>query len=157
LHSSALYDKSVKSAVQTLKNQYLRVMIEEGKYKELTGKIIGCAMAVHSELGCGFQEVIYQRALEIEFRKNEIACIREFEMDIFYKGEPIGTRRVDFLIEGKISVELKALTALEPVHLTQAINYLEAYNLELGLLLNFGSTRLEFKRLVNSKYKSNGN
>lgn len=128
-------------------------MIEEGKYKELTGKIIGCAMTVHNELGCGFQEVIYQRALEIEFRKNDIGCIREFEMDIFYKGEQIGTRRVDFLIEGKISLELKAITTLEPVHLAQAINYLEAYNLELGLLINFGNQRLEFKRLVNSKYK----
>ena len=122
-------------------------MIEEGKYKELTGKIIGCAMEVHNVLGCGFQEVIYQRALEIEMRNAGIAFLREFEMSILYKENPIGTRRVDFF------VELKALTALEDVNITQALNYLEAYNLEIGLLINFGSKRLVFKRLVNSKYK----
>lgn len=128
-------------------------MIEEGKYKEITGKIIGCAMQVHSTLGCGFQEVIYQRALQIEMCLQKLECTREFEMDIFYKEEHIGKRRVDFLVEGKISVELKALHSLEPLHLTQAINYLEAYNLEIGLLLNFGAKSLEFKRLVNPKYR----
>ena len=128
-------------------------MIEEGKYKELTGKIIGCAMEVHNVLGCGFQEVIYQRALEIEMRNADIAFLREFEMSILYKENPIGTRRVDFFVENVISVELKALTALEDVNITQALNYLEAYNLEIGLLINFGSKRLVFKRLVNSKYK----
>jgi GxxExxY protein len=111
-------------------------------------------MEVHKELGNGFQEVIYQRALEIEMRNAGLQFNREFEMDIFYKGEGIGTRRVDFLIEGKISVELKAIISLEDVHLAQAINYLEAYNLEVGLLLNFGSKSLTFKRLQNKKFKS---
>ena len=124
------------------------------KYSELTGKIIGCAMEVHKRLGNGFQEVIYQRALEIEMRLAGISFSREFEMPIFYREEQIGTRRVDFLVEGVISVELKAITKLEDVHFAQAINYLEAYNLEIGLLINFGETSLNFKRLTNKKYKT---
>lgn len=125
----------------------------EYKYSELTGKIIGCAMEVHNELGNGFQEVIYQRALEHEMNLQGISFDREFEMPIFYKEKPIGTRRVDFLVETKISVELKALTKIESVHLAQAINYLEAYNLEVGLLINFGNNRLEFHRLQNKKFQ----
>lgn len=124
---------------------------EEYKFSDLTGTIIGAAMEVHSILGCGFQEVIYQRALEIEFNLRRIPCKREVEMPINYKNNSIGTRRVDFLAFDNISVELKALTLLEPVHLAQAINYLEAYNLEVGLLLNFGSTSLQFNRLRNKK------
>jgi GxxExxY protein len=127
---------------------------EQYKYSELTGKIIGCAMEVHKRLGNGFQEVIYQRALEIEMSIAGISFSREFEMPIFYREEQIGTRRVDFFIEGVVSVELKALTALEDVHLAQAINYLEAYNLEIGLLINFGAKSLEFKRLINPKFKA---
>jgi GxxExxY protein len=125
---------------------------EKYKYSELTSKIIGCAMSVHKTLGNGFQEIIYQRALKIEFEENAISFSREHEMPIFYKQCQIGTRRVDFLIENAVSVELKAVTKLEDVHLAQAINYLEAYNLEVGLLINFGAKSLEFKRLVNSKY-----
>jgi GxxExxY protein len=120
---------------------------------ELTRRIIGCAMRVHSDLGNGFQEVIYQRVLEIELRYAGILFNREFEMPIYYRGEHIGTRRVDFLIEQRISVELKAIIKLEPVHLAQAKNYLEAYNLETGLLINFGAERMEFNRLTNRKYK----
>ena len=125
----------------------------EYKYSELTSKIIGCAMEVHKLLGNGFQEVIYQRALEMEFQLNDIAYSREHDMPIFYKGKQIGMRRVDFLIEGTISVELKAVIQLEDVHLAQAINYLEAYNLEVGLLINFGARSLDFKRLQNKKFK----
>lgn len=124
------------------------------KYSELTAKIIGCAMTVHKTLGNGFQEVIYQRALEIEMSKERIEFNREFEMPIFYSEQQIGTRRVDFLVEGIVSVELKAITKLEDVHFAQAINYLEAYNLEIGLLINFGEQSLNFKRLTNKKYKS---
>jgi len=131
------------------------VMInEQYKYSELTSKIIGCAMTVHKTLGNGFQEVIYQRALAIEMNLADIGFSREFEMPIFYRDEQIGTRRVDFLVEGIISVELKAFTKLEDVHFAQAINYLEAYNLEIGLLINFGETSLNFKRLTNKKFKS---
>jgi GxxExxY protein len=123
------------------------------KYSEITSKIIGCAMNVHKTLGNGFQEVIYQRALEIELRDVEIEFSREFEMPIFYKLKQIGTRRVDFLIDKNISVEIKATTKLDDVHFAQAINYLEAYNLEIGLLINFGENSLIFKRLSNKKFK----
>src|SRR5215204_73388 len=124
------------------------------KFGDITEKIIGAAFKVHNILGNGFQEVIYQRALELELQAIPIGYIREFEMPIFYMDKQIGTRRVDFLIAETISVELKALTKLEDVHLAQAINYLEAYNLEIGLLINFGSKRLEFHRFTNKKYNS---
>ena len=127
---------------------------EKYKYSELTSHIIKCAMAVHSTLGNGFQEVIYQRALEIEMHSDGLQFQREFEMPIYYRDEHIGTRRVDFLVENLISVELKALVQLEDVHLAQAINYLEAYNLEIGLLINFGARSLQFKRITNKKFKS---
>jgi len=125
----------------------------EYKYSDLTSKIIKCAMTVHSTLGNGFQEVIYQRALAIELRLAGIRFQKEFEMPIYYREEKIGTRRVDFFVEELISVELKATTKLEDVHFAQAINYLEAYNLEIGLLINFGETSLIFKRLTNKKIK----
>lgn len=127
---------------------------EKYKYSELTSKIIGCAMRVHSALGNGFQEVIYQRALAIEMTDSGLSFQREMEMPVYYKERQIGTRRVDFLVEDVISVELKALIKLEDAHLAQAINYLEAYNLEIGLLINFGARSLEFKRVVNKKYKN---
>ncbi|MDA3818073.1 MAG: GxxExxY protein [Prolixibacteraceae bacterium] len=123
------------------------------KYSELTGNIIGAAMEVHSYLGNGFQEVIYQRALSHEMELRSIPHQREVEMDVMYKDIQVGRRRVDFLVDETISVEIKALTQLEPVHLAQAINYLEAYNLEIGLLINFGETKLKFHRLENKKYK----
>ena len=124
---------------------------EEYKHSALTSKIIGCAMQVHSFLGNGFQEVIYQRALEIEMVDQGLSFSREHEMPIYYKQQQIGIRRVDFLVEGVVSVELKAITHLEDVHLAQAINYLEAFDLEVGLLINFGSTSLQYKRLANKK------
>lgn len=126
---------------------------EQYKYSDITAKIIGCAIEVHKILGNGFQEVIYQRALEEEFKLQGLMFVREFEMLVFYKNEQIGTRRVDFLVKEVISVEIKALTQLEDVHLAQAINYLEAYNLEIGILINFGAKSLQLKRLINSKFK----
>ena len=122
----------------------------ELKYKEITEKIIGSPFEVHKFLGNGFQEVIYQRALAWELSKAGLTHVREIEQEIFYKelSEPIGTRRADFVVEGKILVELKALVALEDVHLAQVLNYLKAYRLEVGLLINFGSKSLTFKRLV---------
>ncbi len=110
-------------------------------------------MEVHNALGNGFQEVVYQRALEYEMELQKILFAREFEMPIFYKQKQVGSRRVDFLVENNICVELKAQTKLEPVHLAQAINYLEAFNLEIGLLINFGNTKLDFHRLQNKKFK----
>jgi GxxExxY protein len=125
----------------------------EYKYSETTGKIIRAAMNVHSALGNGFQELIYQRALAIEFGLMNIPFSREISISVFYKNVEVGKRRADFLIENKIIVELKSLIKLESVHLAQAKNYLEAFNLEIGLLINFGANSLEWKRLYNNKYK----
>lgn len=123
---------------------------KEYKFSDITHKIIGCAMKVHSKLGNGFQELIYQRALAIEFFKSDLAFEREHEMGIIYRGEQIGTRRADFLVEDKIMIELKAINKLEDVHIAQTLNYLEAYDLEIGLLINFGAKSLQFKRMINS-------
>ena len=122
----------------------------ELKYKEITEKIIGASFEVHKFLGNGFQEVIYQRALAYELLQAGLSYLREIEQDIFYKQlkEPIGTRRADFVVERKVLVELKAIIELEDVHMAQALNYLKAYKLEVGLLINFGSKSLTFKRLV---------
>jgi GxxExxY protein len=115
---------------------------------ELTGKIIGCAFEVHKVLGNGFQEVIYQRALSKEFDIQGLPYQREKEIPIYYKGIDIGTRRVDFFVYDKIMVEIKAINELENVHQAQVINYLEAYQIEIGLLINFGSPSLQFKRVM---------
>ena len=123
-------------------------MEEQYKYSDITKRIIGCAMRVHSALGNGFQEVIYQRALAIEMEMDKLVFAREVEMPIYYRETEIGTRRVDFLVEEKVLVELKALVKTEDVHLAQALNYLEAFKLEVGLLLNFGTKSLEFRRLT---------
>ncbi len=125
------------------------------KFKEITEKIIGSSMRVHAALGNGFQEVIYQRALEIEMQETGLRFVRELNMPVYFKGRSIGERRVDFFVEEKIMVELKAIIQLENVHLAQAKNYLEAYNMQVGLLINFGSTSLQFKRIENPKYKGN--
>jgi GxxExxY protein len=121
---------------------------------KLTHKIIGCAMEVHNQLGNGFQEVIYQRSLAIEFGLQGLSFQRELEMELFYKGEQVGTRRVDFFVESKVMVEIKAIEKLEGVHKAQAINYCEAYHIADGLLINFGAVRLEYHRVFNKKLKS---
>ncbi|PZR26188.1 MAG: GxxExxY protein [Citrobacter freundii] len=123
------------------------------KYGDITEKIIGAAFRVHAELKNGYQELIYQRALALEFIDAGLQFNREFNMPIYYKGKRIGTRRVDFFICKLISVEIKAVSKLVPEHITQALNYLEAYNIEVGLLINFGSNSLEVHRLTNKKYK----
>jgi len=121
-------------------------------YEEVTHKIIGCAMKVHSTLGNGFQEVIYQRALAIEMEKQGLSFKREMEMTIFYDQIDIGTRRVDFFVEEIIMVELKAIIELNDSNIAQARNYLEAYNLPVGLLINFGSRSMQHKRIYNTKH-----
>ncbi len=125
-------------------------MIEKLKYNDITEKIIGASFEVHKFLGGGFQEVIYQRALTFELHAKELMFEREKEQQIYYKElpKPIGTRRADFVVENKVLIELKAVSKLEDVHLAQALNYLKAYRLEIGLLINFGSKSLEFKRLI---------
>jgi len=119
----------------------------------LTHRIIGCAMQVHNVMGNGFQEVIYQRCLAIELEKQGISFVREREMTIYYDGHEVGTRRADFLVENKVLIELKALINLEDVHLAQTMNYLEAYRLDIGLLINFGARSLQFKRVLGKKFK----
>jgi len=116
---------------------------------DITHKIIGCAMQVHNILGNGFQEVIYQRALAIEMKLSGLAFEREMEMPIYYREQNIGTRRVDFFVEGCVMVELKAIEKIIDVNKAQAINYLEAYHIADGLLINFGGLSLDFKRLFN--------
>lgn len=110
-------------------------------------------MQVHSFLGNGFQELIYQRALAYEFAKAGLMFNRELEMPIYYKDmlEPIGTRRVDFLVESNVLVELKAIAVLDDVHLAQILNYLRAYKIEIGLLINFGEKSLNFRRVILSE------
>ena len=119
---------------------------------EITYKINGCAMKVHNTLGNGFQEVIYQRCLALEFEKAGLGFVREQEHTIFYEGVDVGTRRADFIVENSVVVELKALVKLEDVHLAQAKNYVVAYDKEVGLLINFGGRSLEFKKIFNPKY-----
>ena len=121
---------------------------------KLTHKIIGCAMEVHNQMGNGFQEVIYQRALSIEMNLNNIEHQRELEMPLEYKGHDVGTRRVDFFVEGNVMVEIKAIEKLEGVHKAQAINYCEAYNIADGLLINFGAERLQYHRVFNKEMKN---
>ncbi|HRK55557.1 MAG TPA: GxxExxY protein [Cyclobacteriaceae bacterium] len=122
---------------------------------ELTYSIIGCAMKVHNTLGNGFQEVIYQRCLALELEKKHIKFARELEMPIYYEDTEVGTRRADFVIQEKVLVEIKAVIKLEDVHLAQALNYLQAYRIDIGLLINFGSNSLEYKRLYRKKNPAN--
>ena len=126
---------------------------EEFKYSDITEKIIGCAMKVHQRMRNGYQELIYHRCLIIEFRKIALSFLNEIALPIFYDEIEIGKRRVDFLVENKVVVEIKAQSELTDTHLAQALNYLEALNLEIGLLINFGSKSLEVRRLINNKYK----
>jgi len=121
---------------------------------ELTYKINGCAMKVHNTLGNGFQEVIYQRCLAIELERAGISFIREQEHTIYYEGIEVGTRRADFIIEERVVVELKAVVSLEDVHLAQAKNYVVAYDKPIGLLINFGSNSLQFKKVFNPKFNN---
>ena len=122
-------------------------MIED----KLTYQIIGCAMEIHKALGNGFQKVIYQRCLAIELDRARLSFSREVEQPIFYRGVEVGTRRADFIVGNRVVVELKALTALEDVHIAQAKNYVVAYDLEIGLLINFGAVRLEYKDIFNEE------
>ena len=119
---------------------------------QITYKINGCAMKVHNTLGNGFQEVIYQRCLAIELERAGLDFVREKEHTIFYEGIDVGTRRADFVVEGQVIVELKAVINLEDVHLAQAKNYVVAYDFPIGLLINFGALSLQFKKVFNKKY-----
>ena len=127
------------------------------KYEDLTGKIIGCAMKVHSKMKSGYKEIIYSRCLAIEFDRARIKYNREMEWPIYYDDIIVGRKRVDYMIEDTISLELKAVRELTDKELNEGLNYLETHNLEIGLRINFGGTSLEFKRLFNKKYNPNKN
>jgi GxxExxY protein len=132
----------------------IKMMVkEEYKYSDITEKIIGCALKVHQRMRSGYPELIYHRCLVIEFERASLPFLTEIELPIFYEEIQVGKRRVDFLIENKVVIEIKAVSELTDIHLAQALNYLEALNLEVGLLMNFGSKSLEVKRLINNKYK----
>ncbi|QIX61411.1 GxxExxY protein [Hymenobacter sp. BT18] len=126
-------------------------MINLADYDALTHQIIGCAMRVQRTMSSGFPEVIYQRALQIELQKQGIASEREVELSVYYQGEKVGARRADFLVDSRVLVELKAVAALTSAHQAQLLGYLEAFRIQVGLLLNFGAIRLEYKRLLKNK------
>jgi GxxExxY protein len=131
--------------------------VDLAAYNPLTHRIIGCAMRVHALLGSGFPEAIYQRALAIELAREEVVAQCEVETPIYFRGQQIGTRRVDFLAAGPthdqpILIELKATTELTEAHFAQVINYLEAYRLHVGLLLNFGAGSLHYRRFVKTSF-----
>jgi len=123
------------------------------KHSELTGNVIGCAMKVHSQLGCGYPEIIYQRALARELDKYGVKHMREVEMPIYYDGVEIGFRRADFIINDEVIVELKAVGEINNAHFNQILNYLKAYKKEIGLLINFGEESLKFRRFINKLKK----
>jgi GxxExxY protein len=123
--------------------------VEKLIYKEEAYKIIGCAIEVHKELGCGFLEAVYQEALEIEFYKKQIPFVREKRLLINYKGIQLKKEYIaDFICYNQIIVEIKALTTLKPEHQSQVLNYLKATGNKLGLLINFGSQSLQYKRMI---------
>lgn len=120
--------------------------MQEKIQDDLTYQIIGCAMKVHNTLGNGFQEVIYQRCLAIEMDKQGLGFVREQEMPIYYEDVHVGTRRADFLVEDSVLVEIKAVIKMEDVHLAQGLNYLQAYRIDKGLLINRGGGPLWGKK-----------
>ncbi len=126
-------------------------LVDLAEYNELTHKIIGCAMTVHRKMGLGFPEVIYQRALAIELFKQGLRAEREVELPVYYENEKVGSRRADFFVDGRVLVEMKAVAAILPAYHVQLINYLEAFKIPVGLLLNFGAPSLEYKRFVKTK------
>ncbi|KMQ49494.1 GxxExxY protein [Chitinispirillum alkaliphilum] len=126
------------------------------KHSDLTREIIGAAMEVHGQMGNGFQEVIYQRCLVLELKDRGIGFRREQEKTLYYKNHEVGTRRADFIVEDRVLVELKAVSTLEDVHRAQTLNYLTAYRLEIGLLINFGGKSLQFERFISSKNRYKG-
>ncbi len=125
----------------------------EHKYGDLTGRVIAAAREVHRELGYGFQEYVYRRALEIELKPRSVPATREFEMPISYKNGHIAALQVDFFLESTLPVELKALTNIENREIAQALNCLEAHDAEKGLPIDFGSQSLQVKRLYNKHYR----
>src|SRR6476469_9755533 len=118
------------------------------KHQEITETILGSAMKVHSHFGRGFAEIIYQRSLKIELEEKGFKCGLEVGKNIYYKGVLVGKRRLDLIVNDKVLVELKAISELDWLEYNNVVNYLKVFNIEVGLLLNFGSKSLQFKRFV---------
>ena len=118
-------------------------------YKDLTKEIIGAAMEVHSTLGCGFLESVYEEAMAVEFGLRDVSFERQKPLDVFYKEKNVKQFVCDFLVAGAVLVELKAIKELTGVETAQVLNYLKATSLKLGLLLNFGASSLQYKRVIN--------
>jgi len=117
-------------------------------YRELSFKVVGCAIAVHKALGPGFPEAVYERALEIELKKQGLAFERQKKFQVAYEGESVGDFRADFVIENKVVLELKAVSEIPGVFERQLHSYLQVSRLRLGILINFGKEKLETKRIV---------
>ncbi len=120
------------------------------KYSDITEKIIGCSFNVHKQLGNGFPEVIYHRCLEIEFNKSGLKYKTESGVPIYYDNIEVGKRRADFVVEDNVLLEIKAMQTIEDICVSQTLNYLKAFNLEVGLLVNFGEKSLKVKRFINT-------
>jgi GxxExxY protein len=130
-------------------------MLLDNRFNNLTQTIIGCAMSVHRELGSGFPEIIYQRGLAVEMKQAKLAFQGEIHLPVFYKDTNIGSRRADFLVEGQVLVELKALGELADSNFSQVVNYLKAYRLEVALLINFGEPSLRYRRFLHNPPRTN--
>lgn len=118
------------------------------KHEELTQKIIGCAYQVYNTMGSGYLESVYGKCLLIELRKASIAAASQHGIQVTYEGEIVGDFIADIFVEGKVIVELKAIRQLSTMHEVQLVNYLTSTNTEVGLLINFGATKVEVKRKV---------
>lgn len=121
-------------------------------HSDITAEILNVAFEVHKIIGPGFVELVYLRSMLVECGLRNIETDSEIELPIYYKNVRVGSRRADLLVKKKVIVELKAVVELNDNHLAQAINYLEAFNLEVGLLLNFESKSLQYKRVIHPKF-----
>ena len=133
----------------------LYAMLLDARFNDVTKAIIGCAMSVHGELGSGFPELIYQRGLAVEMQEVGLSFQGEVHLPVFYKDTNIGARRADFLVEGQVLVELKALNELVDANFAQVVNYLKAYKLEVALLINFGEASLRHRRFRHNPTRHN--
>ena len=133
---------------KTLKRKLKVSVNKQYLYSDLTDKIIRAAIEVHKQLGPGLVEKLYQRALKIELARDLIKAEREKKLELSYKGKEIGFDRVDFDVEGKVLVEIKAVSELSDIHKAQMISYLKSSKRNIGLLLNFAKMRLEVKRII---------
>ena len=121
------------------------------KHEAITKSVIGCAFEVVNELGAGFLESVYEKALLLALRQKGLSAIPQHAVKVMFRGECVGDFYADIFVDGKVLVELKAVKAIAPEHQAQIINYLNATGIEVGLLINFGNPKLEYKRFTRNK------